>query len=825
MGHNDQKGISNNTLKPLNIRTMKLKLENSDIYKYVCLTLALIGTFWIISLFEVFNSKSIVENVLLTILYKFTNDFWGGFIISLFTFPIFILINTFSKKKALVVVKVLFVLLIIGQFSLVKYSLTTMLNLGADILGYSFDDAFSTVSVSESISITYFFPFIIFPLIFLILYFLRTYIHDRKLIGIGAILFILLGCIKLIFSSTSDSKHQNKIAFFVSDIVKFQNEKSLLSAYNLNNRDDYPLLRPSHEIKDVLSPFLETKDEKPNIVVIVVEGLGSEFVNGSTYSGFTPYIDSLIPKSLYWNNFISTTGRSFGILPSLLGSLPYGEKGFLEITDTPSHLSLISVLKANGYYTSYYSGGPSSFDRKVNFLEYNGVQKLIDENKYGSDYTKTASNDGGFSWGYPDSEIFRKALTSFNIEKQPRLDIVMTLSTHEPFEFPKKQEYMAEVENRLKISKKPEALKKQIANHKDIFGCLLYTDNALKDFMAGYAQRPDYENTIFIITGDHRLIPITQKDKLCRFHVPFLIYSPMLKKAETFKSVSSHWDVTPSLLSHLVNNYRFKPLNKVAWMGKGLDTAKQFRNIHKIPLMRYKGSLNDFIYEDYLYSNGELFKINENFGTYKVTEEALTKTVADSLLAFKKMNAYVTQRNRIFPDSLNIYITPKTKFSEKQLATIKKYADDKTFDELLLIARDVAFKKQYDTARLLCDYILNEYPNYTDARILKGRTLAWQQDYEASEKELLNALQRSPYYDDTYLAILDMYWWSGQEDKSLEVFNKALKNEVKNPEVSFKMAKAFKRSDKTKNALTLIDSVIKIHPNNSAYLTFKKSLH
>ena len=159
--------------------------------------------------------------------------------------------------------------------------------------------------------------------------------------------------------------------------------------------------------------------------------------------------------------------------------------------------------------------------------------------------------------------------------------------------------------------------------------------------------------------------------------------------------------------------------------------------------MRYKGSLNDMIYKDYLYAGGELFKIKENFGTYKVTEEEIKKTIEDSLLAFKKMNAYVTQRNKIFPDSLNIYVTPKIKFTKEQLAVISKHSKDKTFDELLFIARDIAFKKDYKTTRILCDYILNEYPNYTDARILKGRTLAWEGVYEQSEKVLLNAIQRS----------------------------------------------------------------------------------
>lgn len=240
--------------------------------------------------------------------------------------------------------------------------------------------------------------------------------------------------------------------------------------------------------------------------------------------------------------------------------------------------------------------------------------------------------------------------------------------------------------------------------------------------------------------------------------------------------------------------------------------------------MRYKGSLNDFIYDDYFYSGGELFKINENFGTYKVKEEAIIKAISDSLADFKKMNAYVTQENRIFPDSLNIYVTPKTKFSKEQLTEIQTHSKGKTFDELLFKARDLAHKKQYGVARLLCDYILNEFPNYTDARILKGRTLAWEQDYKASESALLNAIKRSPYYDDSYLAILDMYWWSGQEKKSPNIYSQAINNEVTNPEISFKMAKAFSRLKDRKRATKLMDSLTKIYADNSEYKTFKRSL-
>ncbi|WP_347923979.1 sulfatase-like hydrolase/transferase [Pontimicrobium sp. SW4] len=807
---------------------MKFSIKKDKIYSYAYLILALISVFWAVSFYELYFSRTsgiVIPNMGSAIIYKLINDFWTGITIGIVMFPIFYIVQFFSKKAAFIVINILFLLLIILQFSLVKYSLTTLINLGADILGYSYDDVTSTVSASESVSITYLLPFIIFPLLFFAAFLVvKKFVNQHKAIGVGLFFILLFGSLKLVFPEVSSELYQNKTAFLTKDIIKFQKEKNRISALNLFDREDYPLLKPFNKTEDVLSTFIESGEEKPNVVIIVVEGLGAEFVANNQYSGFTPYLDSLISKSLYWDNFISTTGRSFGILPSLLGSLPYGETGFLELTDVPSHLSLISVLKHNGYQTSYFSGGPSSFDRKVNFLEYNGVHNLIDENKYGSDFIKTKSNDGGFSWGYPDSEIFRKTIASIDVEKQPRLDIVMTLSNHEPFEFPNKEAYISRVEEAISNSIKSDSYKERVSNHKDIFGCLLYTDESIQTFMEEYSKRPDYNNTIFIITGDHRLIPITQKDKLCRFHVPFLIYSPMLKKPEKFRSVSSHWDVAPSLLSYLSNNHKLKPLEVTPWIGKGLDTTKQFRNVKNIPLMRYKGSLDDMIYKDYLYAGGELFKINEDFGTYKVTEEEIKKTIEDSLLAFKKMNAYVTQRNKIFPDSLNIYVTPKIKFTKEQLAVINKYSKDKTFDELLFIARDIAFKKDYKTTRILCDYILNEFPNYTDARILKGRTLAWEGVYEQSEKVLLNAIQRSPYYDDAYLAILDLYWWSVQDEKSKEVFQQAIANEVLNPEISFKMAKAYQRLEKVEQANGVIDSILKIHPNIQEYKTFKASL-
>ncbi|MFH4963410.1 sulfatase-like hydrolase/transferase [Gaetbulibacter sp. M235] len=807
---------------------MRFKLHNNS-YQYAYLTLALICVFWCISIFDIILSQTsgvIISNIGLSILYKCINDFWAGLIIGLLLFPFYLLLDVFFKSRALLVINILFVLIVIAQFSLVKYSLTTLVNLGSDILGYSLNDIYRTIMASESFSALYFLPFIVFPLLFFVSYsIIKKNVNGRMLIGVWVVFVLLLGSLKLIVSRVSEIEQQNKLAYLAEDIIKFQSEKNNLYGDNLFNREDFPLMKPFSDSHDVLAPFFNINEEKPNVVIVIVEGLGSEFIGDEAYSGFTPYLDSLISKSLYWKNFVSSAGRTFGVLPSLLASLPFGETGFLELSKTPSYVSLISVLKANGYTTSYYSGDQSSFDKKINFLEYNDIDDVIDENKYGSEYTKTEANSGGFSWGYPDAEIFKKTLSTLDNKKEPRLDIIMTLTNHEPFTFPEKEQYEAKVDSLLNSNQKFDISKEDILANKSIYASLNYTDNSIKDFMNAYAKRKEYNNTIFIITGDHRLIPIAQKDKLCRYHVPLYIFSPMLKKPETFKSVSSHWDITPSLLAFLMNNYKFNKLEEIAWMGEGLDTVRQFRNIHKIPLMRYKGSISDFMFKDYLYSDGELYKINENFGTYKVKEDELKEIMADSLLKFKRLNAYVTQRNKIYPDSLNIYIKPKVEFSETQQETINKLIEGLNFDQSFQIAREEAFKKDYKIARLLCDYILNELPNHSDARTLKGRTLAWEGDYINAETELLNVIKRSPYYYDSYLALLDLYWWSNQEEKSEQAFKKGLANGIQDPVLGFKMAKAYERMKKVVKANQIMDSIIKIYPDKKEYVTFKNTLN
>ncbi|MFV8367960.1 sulfatase-like hydrolase/transferase [Flavobacterium sp. LB2R40] len=794
---------------------MKMKFTYKNSLEYIYSTVSLILIFCLLSLIEIFKTFD-----LQAFTYKVINDFFTGTLIGLLFFPLYLILKYIKKKLGIIVIRILFSIIVIIQLGLIGYSLTTHINLGADLLGYSWSDMYTTVTASLSLSFLLILPFIVVPIIYLGLNWVFHSYGERINPKILLLAILLFGSLHLFINTRNKPALQNKLNFLFSDIIRAKNDNALASQGSLSFKKEYPLEQASKNTKDVLAPFFNIGEEKPNVVFIIVEGLGSDFIDEGEYKGFTPYLDSLTSKSLYWENFVSNAGRTFGALPSLIGSLPFGQNGFMELNPLPKHNSLISILKSNGYATNYFCGDESSFDRKSNFLEYNGIDKIIDINKFGPGYIKTKENSGGFSWGYPDAEIYRKTLSEIKDNKQPRLDIIMTLTNHEPFDFPSKKVYLEKVERIIKT--KPYLEKNKIDEYKDIFACLLYTDNSIQNFMKAYAKRPDYANTIFIITGDHRLIPVPQKDNLSRFHVPFYIYSPMLKKTAKFKSISSHSDVTPSLVSFLTNNYKFNKLEKTTWLGQGLDTVRAFRNIHSIPLMRYKGSINDYIYKEYFYSDGIMFKIDENLNISQTDSDQI-EVISNSFTDFKRLNAYLTTKNKITSVATS-FKKPVYEFTQQQLSTIKKLTKGLDRDQIFLLARDLAFKKDRENSRLLCNYILNDLPNYGDVRTLKGRTLAWDGDYKNAEIELLEVTNRTPFYGDSYLALMDVYWWSGQNKKAVKIGQKALSNKITDAELGYKLAQAYNRMNNAKDSNRIIDSLIKIYPTNTEYSNFKKSL-
>jgi cellulose synthase/poly-beta-1,6-N-acetylglucosamine synthase-like glycosyltransferase len=589
--------------------------------------------------------------------------------VAVFTFLFLI-----NKKIARIFITCISILIVLIHAALAEYFLQTLVPLGADLFDYSLADIKQTVGAAGvSISFIFIITLLLGSVIFLFL-FIPKKINIKPVAAFSIVTLFILGALVSVAniasrwkpgSEFSNSIALNKSFFFYNNCYQtfFPAEKQNVmlvenngdpNHFKYTNEKQYPFLH-SIDSTDVLSPFFNKATSKPNIVFIVVEGLGRAFSNEDAYlSSFTPFIDSLSNHSLYWSNFLSAGGRTFAMLPSIYGSLPFGKNGFLELgKEMPSHYSLFNILKANGYETNFFYGGDASFDNMNLMVKMDGG-KVFDQKTFSSSYIQMPKNSSGFTWGYGDDQVFKKVNEETIKAAGPVFNAIMTLSTHNPFLINNQQKYLEQFEDRMRQLNFTEAEKDEHRRYKDQYATILFMDNSIREFINNYSKSTNFQNTIFVITGDHRMPEIPMATKIDRYHVPLIIYSPMLKHAQKFKAVNTHLDIAPSLLMYLKHQYNFKIPQQATWIGSGLDTAHSFRNIHAYPLMQTKNDIVDFIMGDYMLHNDELYKISDKMNLDPVENDKEKNNLKAAFARFRHKNETIKKGAQLMPDTVSL---------------------------------------------------------------------------------------------------------------------------------------------------------------------------
>lgn len=598
----------------------------------------------------------------------------------------YLIVAFFSHKVAKYFFVVCSILLILGNMLLLKYFSTARVPLGADLLGYSADDVRKTVQASGELNL---FPFILMAiyLTLMVRIFVKHVYYRVKPWATGILTLLMFGSFLPLNALTPQPSKfndefsmfaaSNKLNFFVQSILnhylykgEIKNQTYTFKAVKASSGTNpftfidpnYPFLH-NETSPDVLGEYFELGETPPNIVFIIVESLGRAYSGQDAYLGsFTPFLDSLVQKSLYWQNCLSTSGRTFQVLPSLLASVPFGEHGFAELGDKmPDHISLIGLLKKQANYSStFIYGGEAEFDNMDVFMERQGVDQIIDRRKFGSAYSTLPPTENGFSWGYGDMDIFKRYIEDAKENQdQPRLDVILTVAMHDPFNIPNQDGYIRKFGERMKMLKLDDKTRKFNNNYGKQFASIIYFEESIQNFFSEMKKLPSFSNTIFIITGDHRMPEIPISTQIDRFHVPLVIYSPMLKKTEKFSSIVTHFDVTPSLVALMDGKKYITRPTVAAWIGHGLDNSISFRSQYSYPLMRNKNEILDLISsEDFLAAN-TVYKINENMNVEPVKESDKQAKLKNELDNFIRMNNYACLNNKLIPDSLLKYTMKK----------------------------------------------------------------------------------------------------------------------------------------------------------------------
>ena len=557
-----------------------------------------------------------------------------------------------------------------------------------------------------------------------------------------------------------------------------------------NGETEYPFLRKYEPIA-TLNEHFELGATKPNIVIVIIDGLGSDFVGeNAIYPGFTPFLESIAQKSLFWENNLSNTGKGFAALPTITGSLPFGEEGFTNVASHVNRQTLFSILKENGYNTSFNYGGNSALNSLDRFLDEERVDAILDKKGFGQGYELQEEDLAGISLGYPDKELFRKWHSLVKADHKPSLDVFLTLSSRKPYMIPEREKYIKKVEDILVKTQLDGRTQKIVKRNKEIFASLLYTDSALKEFIGDYSKKNKVGNTIFVITGSHNLKDLPQENDLDRYRVPFMLYSPMLNNPDKIKSLVSHADITPSLIGMLAKKYAFETPTNVAWLGGALTTNGLFDRSKQIPLFRDKNRIQDFVEGRLFATDGRVYTMNNSLKLQKSFDDIKNETIKSNFKSFRAMNKYVVTNNRLLPKDDALYTKQRNEFAKEELVWVESVFNGKDFDNAYKTARDLAINKEWNRSLLLCRYILNKIPRHADTEVLIGRIHAWKKEYGTSIETLNEVVRKYPNYSDAYAALLDTYYWAGKNEEATPLFRNIRRYSIFSKEIDEKVTRA-----------------------------------
>jgi phosphoglycerol transferase MdoB-like AlkP superfamily enzyme len=308
--------------------------------------------------------------------------------------------------------------------------------------------------------------------------------------------------------------------------------KKPLVKFNFFEKEKLDEIYNPHYIPGSSKPF--TKD---NVVIIILESFAREYIGslcpeleGGTYKGYTPFIDSLIKVSLTFDVSIANGKKSIDAMPSILASVPSLETPYIISHYANNQINgLASLLKTKGYYSAFFHGaangsmGFDSFARMAGFDSYFGLDQYPDKNDF----------DG--MWGIWDEPFFNFFAEKLNSFQQPFLASIFSISSHHPFKVPEKY--------KDKFRKGPAPIVEVIG----------YTDFALKEFFSEISDKPWFRNTLFVITADHTNESIHKEfeNNFGSYSIPIIFFRPGSDLKGMKKRIAQQIDIMPTILNYL----------------------------------------------------------------------------------------------------------------------------------------------------------------------------------------------------------------------------------------------------------------------------------
>ena len=321
-----------------------------------------------------------------------------------------------------------------------------------------------------------------------------------------------------------DSKDpDNQSVSFMSDYDAIKNVQEYLGIETPN--PDFPIARKRDKMTTEPNDF--------NVIVVIMEGMSyNKTAHGGNTHNLTPFLDSLMDRSLSFNNCYTTGTHTYcGIYSTSVSYPVIFRNQALKRIPVLQYDGLAATLQREGYQTAYFTTHDKEFDNVAGFLSQNGVERIISQADYPISEVKT-------TLGVPDDYMFRFAMPVFDemaSNNRPFCVTMMTASDHGPFYLP---DY---------FEPKNTELKYQMTE---------YADWSLQRFIEMASEKPWFDNTLFVFVADHgAVLDSDYSIPLSYFHTPLIFYMPKHLQAALNENIASQMDVFPTVMGILGKNY------------------------------------------------------------------------------------------------------------------------------------------------------------------------------------------------------------------------------------------------------------------------------
>lgn len=347
--------------------------------------------------------------------------------------------------------------------------------------------------------------------------------------------------------------------YHIYDLIlssKTKTQRAFATSDGLADVENYVKELPTTSIKQPEDLLGIAKGK--NVVLISVESMQNFVINNTLFGQeITPFLNDLIKESYYFDEFYHQTGQGKTsdaefIMDNSLYPLPSGAVYFTHSTN--EYNSTPKILKDFGYYSASLHANDKSFWNRDNMYTNLGYDRFFSKPDY------VINEENSIGWGLKDVPFFEQSVEHLKTLPQPFYSKLLTLTNHHPYTLNKEDELIPEFDSGDGTVDR-------------YFTTVRYTDEALKVFFEDMKQSGLYENSIFILYGDHYGISPTHNEAMAKFlgkeitpyeqtqlqRVPLIIHIPGVTGG-TISKVTGQIDVRPTLL-HLLGIEGENPLD------------------------------------------------------------------------------------------------------------------------------------------------------------------------------------------------------------------------------------------------------------------------